>query len=89
MYLLKGKIEFPATKVEWWDLKSDTMQHVQIPATSFEALSDGKAAASAAVANVLGDGNKVAASESTTKTKENNAPKSIWFTLRWQLVLCG
>lgn len=74
-----GKIEFPATKVEWWDLKSDTMQHVQIPATSFEALSDGKAAASAAVANVLGDGNKVAASESTTKTKENNAPKSIWF----------
>ena len=72
-----GKLEFPATKVEWWDLKSDTMQHAQIPATSFEVISDGKTAASTVAANTVED-NKAASSQSVTNNK-NKAPKSIWF----------
>lgn len=73
-----GKIEFPATKIEWWDLKSDTMQHAQIPATSFEVISDGKTTASAVTANTI-EGNKAVASQSTTAKNKSNAPKSIWF----------
>lgn len=73
-----GKIEFPATKVEWWDLKSDTMQHAQIPATSFEVISDGKTTASAVTANTI-EGNKAVASQNTTAKNKNSAPKSIWF----------
>lgn len=72
-----GKIKFPATKVEWWDLKSDSMQHAQIPATSFEVISDGKTAASTVAANIVED-KKAVASQSATDYK-NNAPKSIWF----------
>ncbi|GEM_PF-2060127 len=73
-----GKIEFPATKVEWWDLKSDTMQHAQIPATSFDVVSDGKTTASAVTANTIDD-NKAVASQNTTAKNKNSAPKSIWF----------
>jgi hypothetical protein len=73
-----GKIEFPATKIEWWDLKSDSMQHALIPATSFEVISDGKTTASAVTANTIA-GNKVVASQNATDIKKNNAPKSIWF----------
>jgi hypothetical protein len=73
-----GKIEFPATKIEWWDLKSDSMQHALIPATSFEVISDGKTTASAVAANVIA-GNKVVASQNATDIKKNNVPKSIWF----------
>jgi hypothetical protein len=73
-----GKIEFPATKIEWWDLKSDSMQHAQIPATSFEVISDGKTTASAVTANTI-EGNKAVASQSTTAKNKSNAPKSIWF----------
>lgn len=73
-----GKIEFPTTKVEWWDLKSDTMQHAQIPATSFEVISDGKTTASAVTANTI-EGNKAVASQNTTAKNKNSAPKSIWF----------
>lgn len=73
-----GKIEFPATKVEWWDLKSDTMQHAQIPATSFDVVSDGKTTVSAVTANTIDD-NKAVASQNTTAKNKNSAPKSIWF----------
>ncbi len=73
-----GKIEFPATKVEWWDLKSDTMQHAQIPATSFDVVSDGKTTTSAVTANTIDD-NKAVASQNTTAKNKNSAPKSIWF----------
>lgn len=73
-----GKIEFPATKVEWWDLKSDRMQHAQIPATSFEVISDGKTTASTVATNVI-EGNKVVANQNTTTNNKNSAPKSIWF----------
>ncbi len=73
-----GKIEFPATKVEWWDLKSDSMQHTQIPATSFEVIGDGKTTASTVATNAV-EGNKVVASQNTTTNNKNSAPKSIWF----------
>lgn len=74
-----GNLTFPEVKIKWWDLTSDSLKTVVVPARTFDVIVDSNAALNSAnIASGVTAGDKTQISSNSTNNLAIKDDDSIW-----------